>query len=134
MPALTLDVPGISGPLKIMNLRLHSTTALTGLALDPVTLELGGSAPAQLEGSLHYNNFAVHLHGSAMEPQLLALAHAVPQFGDGIEHVLPATAQSALPIFIDATAQRTWAGMGMYAGPSPLSQSNELWTRRAAKR
>jgi AsmA protein len=140
MPAMTLNVPGIPGSLTIANLHLHTPdtipgkkhrTMLTGAVLDPVTLALGAAAPATLDGILHHNNYALHLHGSVMESQLLALAKAVPQFGDGLEDVLPPLADdTSQPIFVDATTHRTWSGMGMYAGGSQLS-SSEIWTSAA---
>ncbi|HXB62193.1 MAG TPA: AsmA family protein [Acidobacteriaceae bacterium] len=140
LPTLTLAVPGIPGSLTITDLHLHTADeaatgkshahAFTGAVFDPVTLALGGSAPATLDGSLHHDSYTLHLRGSVIEPQLLALAHALPQIGDGIENALPATTPTAppLPIFIDATAQRTWSGLGMYAGSSLLNQSSGLWT------
>jgi hypothetical protein len=47
-----------------------------------------------------------------------------------MENVLPATSTDAslLPIYIDATAQRTWSGPGMYAESGALDQSSEIWT------
>ncbi len=109
--------------------------AFTGAVLDPVTLALGGPAPAMLDGSLHHDNYTLHLRGSVIEPQLLALAHAVPQFGDGVENVLPVPAQATprLPVYIDATAQRSWSGLGIYAGASPLNQRGEIWTTAAQR-
>jgi AsmA protein len=147
LPTLTLAVPGIPGSLTVANLHLHtadsatagrnhrSTPAFTGAVLDPVTLALGGPAPAMLDGSLHHDNYTLHLRGSVIEPQLLALAHAVPQFGDGIENVLPVPAQTTpqLPVYIDATAQRSWSGLGIYAGASPLDQRGEIWTTAAQR-
>jgi AsmA protein len=136
LPTLTLNVPGIPGSLTVANLHLHTIDSTsrhstqTGAILDPVTLALGGPAPITLDGALHHHNFTLHLRGSVMEPQLLALAQAIPQLGDGMENVLPATSTDAslLPIYIDATAQRTWSGPGMYAESGALDQSSEIWT------
>jgi len=147
LPALTLNVPGIPGSLTIADLHLHtadasaekkhrSTPALYGAILDPVTLALGGATPATLDGALHHNNYSLHLRGSVIASQLLALAQAVPQFGDGLEAMLPPASPDAdtttlLPIYVDATAHRTWSGMGMYSGSSPLNQTSEAWTAAA---
>jgi hypothetical protein len=139
LPTLTLAVPGIPGSLTVANLHLHTADrtasgknhrpAFTGAVLDPVTLALGTPIPATLDGSLHRDGCTLHLRGSVIEQRLLALAHAVPQFGDGIENALPAASPATLhlPVFIDATARRTWSGLGMYGGSSALNQSSEDW-------
>jgi len=147
LPTLTLNVPGIPGSLTIAGLHLHtadasmskkhhSAPATTGAVLDPVTLSLGGPTPMTLDGALRHDNYVLHLRGSVIASQLLALAHAVPQFGDGIDDVLPAPSPTAepLPITIDATALRTWSGMGMYSGSSPLNQTGETWTTTAQRK
>jgi AsmA protein len=142
LPVLTLHVPGILDPLAMAEIHLHTadgtasgkgrhSMASYGAVLDPVTLALGGAAPATLDGVFHHNNYSLHLRGSVVESQLLALAHALPQLGDSIEDVLPAAAIKTtppLPIFIDAIAQRTWSIPGMYPGSTPQNQAGEVWT------
>jgi len=147
LPTLTLNVPGITGSLTLADLHLHtaaapagkkrrSAPALYGAILDPVMLDLGAPTPATLDGVLHHNNYTLHLRGSVIASQLRALARAIPQFGDGVEDVLPPApspddAAPELPVTIDATAQRTWDGLGMYAGSSPLNPVSESWTAAA---
>jgi AsmA protein len=153
LPALTMRVPGIAGSLSAENLHLHTVTipatrkqrgtmksksANMGAVLDAFTLSLGAPTPVTIDGALHSHYYTMHLRGSVEQEQLLALAHAVPQFGDGIDTVLPkqpATTETplpALPIALDATAVRTWTGAGMGANPGPLEQSGEVWTTTVA--
>jgi len=147
LPLLTIHVPGIDTPLMLENLKLHAlpvaisgkrhhgAAIASGIALDPVSLPLGAPAPAVLDGLFHSNSIALHLRGGVQQARLLALAHAIPQLGDGVEAILPAPIATAktghptppLPIYVDATALRTWKGLAVEGGISPLSQSNEVW-------
>ena len=70
----------------------------------PVTLDLGGREPVTLSGHLDDSGYALHLAGSVLPAQLLALGSAIPQLGDGLEDCLPKPAgdqpepgQSAAP-------------------------------------
>jgi AsmA protein len=84
--------------------------------MTPTTLALGAKEPALLEGRFDRGGYTLHLSGNVLPSRLLALATAIPQFGDGLAAVLPvqgATAPSAakeLPIRIDLTSVRTWTG------------------------
>ena len=107
LPVLTLHVPGITAPVVVENIHLH--TALPpaagskhhaapvtgGATLDPVQLALGAPAPATVDGMLRCNSYTLHLRGNVMESRLVALANAIPQFGDGLEAVLPMAAATS---------------------------------------
>ncbi|GAC1647956.1 MAG: hypothetical protein NVS9B15_06570 [Acidobacteriaceae bacterium] len=86
-----------------------------GFDLLPVTIPLGGRQPATLEGHFDLSGYTLHLTGSAELSQLLALAGAIPQFGDGLPDALtherskPAgEADAATPLHLDLTATRIW--------------------------
>jgi hypothetical protein len=80
-----------------------------GFLLAPVSLALGGKDPATLEGHFDASGYTLHLTGMASTARLLALAAAIPQFGDGLATVLP-TNRAAGPFRIDLTAHRSWGG------------------------
>jgi len=142
MPSLSLHVPGIERPLVAEVLHLHTPPAPTsrrhaaqtdGAVLDPFTLPLGGTSPAAIDGALHAHSFTLHVRGSVLQSQMEALANALPQLGDGMDSVLPQTATDQ-PIAFDATAIRSWSGIGLSTGSGPLNQSAESWTAAHAAR
>ena len=150
LPTLTLHVPDIAAPITAENLQLHSaetsapakkhrnpSAATSGLVLDPFHLPLGGVTPATVDGALHRHDYLLHVRGSVMQSQLLALAQAVPQFGDGIDTVLPQPALAMpakveQPISVDLAAQRTWGGAGMSTAQGPFDHSGEVWSTALA--
>jgi len=77
--------------------------------LAPTSLDLGGNDPATLDGRFDAHGYTLHLTGMASIARLLALAAAIPQFGDSLARVLP-TNRAAGPIRVDLTANRTWGG------------------------
>ncbi len=127
IPALTLQSPssGLApttlGPIAVHTAiptpeptRPHRRTPTTpptpttrGLLLDPTSLPLGGKDPATIDGHLDATGYSVHLTGTAVLAQLIALGHAIPQFGDGLQDILP-TDPPATPTHIDFTASRPW--------------------------
>ena len=127
IPALTLESPtsGLPpttlGPIAIHTAiptpaptrphRRTPTTPLTpptrGLQLDPTTLPLGGKDPATLDGHIDATGYTLHLTGNALLSQLIALGRAIPQFGDGLEDILPTTLTDT-PTHIDLTATHPW--------------------------
>lgn len=80
-----------------------------GFILTPTALALGGKEPAMLEGRFDSAGYTLHLAGMASTARLLALATAIPQFGDGLADVLP-TNRASGPYRIDLTATRPWHG------------------------
>jgi len=54
----------------------------------PITLDLGGKAPAVLQGHLDATSYTLHLTGSAIRARILALGNAIPQLGDGLADCL----------------------------------------------
>jgi AsmA protein len=54
----------------------------------PISLPLGGKQPATLEGHVDDSGYTFHLTGTVICANLLELANAIPQFGDGLEQVL----------------------------------------------
>ncbi|HWZ52783.1 MAG TPA: AsmA family protein [Granulicella sp.] len=91
--------------------------ANTTFLLAPTALNLGGREPALLEGRFDANGYTLHLTGTAIPSRLLALAAALPQFGDGLPTLFPAP--SATPAHIDLTASGAWT-------------TPPTWTRTAA--
>ncbi len=95
--------------------RHHAGRAVPGAGqepryvLAPVSLDLGGKTPVMLSGSFDANGYMLELSGTAMLPRLVALGKAVPQFGDGLQEVLPEKI-TAEPVRIDLTATRSWGG------------------------
>jgi len=86
--------------------------------MPPTTLTLGGKEPATLEGRFDATGYSLHLAGSVLPSRLRALAAAIPQFGDGLNTVLPVLPSPTAsrsgspyresPIHIDATSIRIW--------------------------
>lgn len=81
----------------------------------PTTLTLGGREPAMLEGRFDGDGYTLHLTGNVLPSRLLAFAHAVPQFGDGLAGALPPAQSPAMqakevPMHLDLTSKRLWGG------------------------
>jgi AsmA protein len=87
--------------------RQPATEPAAGLQLDPTTLPLGGKDPATLDGHIDGTGYTLRLTGNALLSQLIALGHAIPQFGDGLEDILPIT-ETETPTHIDLTATHPW--------------------------
>ena len=75
--------------------------------LAPTSLALGGKDPAILDGRFDATGYNLHLTGMASTARILALAAALPQFGDGLAAVLP-TNRAAGPYRVDLTSIRPW--------------------------
>lgn len=82
-----------------------------GLTLRPTTLTLDGKEPAQIEGHFDRSGYRLHLTGPATPSRLLALAQALPPFGEGLPAILPTTETATSPTQLDLTATRTWSGV-----------------------
>jgi hypothetical protein len=82
---------------------------LSGFQLAPTSLALGGKDPATLDGYFDSTGYTLHLTGMASTARMLALAAALPQFGDGLAQVLP-TNRTSGPFRVDLIATRTWGG------------------------
>jgi hypothetical protein len=80
-----------------------------GFQLAPTSLALGGKDPATLDGHFDSTGYTLHLTGMASTARILALATALPPFGDGLAQVLPSN-RSTGPYRIDLTATRPWRG------------------------
>jgi hypothetical protein len=80
-----------------------------GFLLAPTSLALGGKDPATLEGHVDATGYTLHLTGMASTARMLALAAALPPFGDGLAAVLP-TDRAPGPYRVDLTATRPWRG------------------------
>ncbi len=92
---------------KRLHKRAPATPPTLGLLLSPTTLPLGGKDPATIDGRIDATGYTLHLTGTAILSQLVALGHAIPQFGDGLEAILPTTL-SDTPTRIDLTVIRPW--------------------------
>jgi AsmA protein len=93
--------------LPTSSLAVGPTTG--GFLLAPTSLALGGKDPAILEGHFDATGYTLHLTGMASTARMLALAAALPQFGDGLAAVLP-TNRATGPYRVDLTATRPWRG------------------------
>lgn len=110
----------------------------------PISLPLGGKQPATLEGHVDDTGYTFHLTGTIICANLLELANAVPQFGDGLEEVLDKIAAttpdsppagkpgasgktesgtdhilSSVPIHVDLTATRMWGSGQTWSQSAP---------------
>jgi len=79
------------------------------LTVRPVAIDLGAPQPAMIDGRIDGNGLMLHLEGPVMRAHLLELAAALPQFGDGLDAVLPPPGLTEAPIRVDLVANRTWA-------------------------
>ena len=89
--------------------------AIPGLQLAPTTIDLGGKEPATLDGRIDSTGYTLHLTGMIVLSRLIALGTALPQFGDGLDTVLP-TIHPTTPIRLDLTASHPWRGAANMAG------------------
>lgn len=85
----------------------------------PVALNLGGAAPTALTVHVDENGYSMHLSGTVMRERLMALARALPQFGDGLEEALPEADEVEGPVRVDLVSSRTWA-VGQTWGEAPV--------------
>lgn len=84
-------------------------TSSGGFQLAPTSLALGGKEPATLDGHFDSTGYTLHLTGMASTARMLALAAALPPFGDGLAQILP-TNRATGPYRVDLTATRPWRG------------------------
>ena len=107
------EQPLLAGPLALHTappeLVAPSPRGVPRITLEPVSLALGGPAPATLDGTIDASGYTLRLNGQAALPRLLALAAMVPQFGEGLVEMLPKT-HGAGPIRLDLLAHRDWGG------------------------
>ena len=94
------------------------------LTVRPVPFDLGGTAPATIDLHADRSEFRLHLTGSVLRSRLLALAAALPQFGDGLREALPAQTDDApeIPTRVDLVANRPWSGIQTWT-PSPAART-----------
>ena len=129
------------GPLGKTPIALGGATISSGSRADsfnlvPTSLALGGKEPATLEGSFDYVGYSLHLTGNLLPTRLLALAEAVPQFGDGLPALfLPPSApqpppSKELPIHVDLTSVRTWNGGQSWSRTTPTKPTHAKTHRR----
>ena len=98
--------PFLDGPLSGDLINGQFTTA-------PLALNLGAPSPATLTARADSDGFSMHLNGPLLRSRLLLLAHALPQFGDGISEALPARPEDPVteaPIRVDLVSNRAWFG------------------------
>jgi len=115
---------------------ITSAPSAAGFVLSPTTLALGGKEPASLEGHFDSFGYSLHLTGNVLPSRLLALAAAVPQFGDGLPALfLPPSApqpppSKELPIHVDLTSIRTWSGGQTWTRTTPAKPTHPKPYRR----
>jgi AsmA protein len=90
-----------------------------GFVMLPVTLQLGGKDPAMLDGRFDRAGYTLHLTGSVSTARLLALAAAVPQFGDGLRSLLVPQGSSGEAdglVNVNLTSTRAWGARQQWSG------------------
>jgi AsmA family len=108
--ALSSAVPPVVLPRNAKHTPAATPAPVTsGFLLAPASLALGGKDPAILDGRFDATGYTLHLTGMASTSRMLALAAALPQFGDGLTAVLP-TNRAAGPYRVDLTSIRPWRG------------------------
>ena len=118
--ATVVELPGQQPPIVVGDTTLQPTPP-ESLHLLPTTIALGARDPAILEATFNHTGYILHLTGSALPDRLAVLAHALPQFGDGLAEALPAPQPKALPapIRLDLTATRPWNDVLSGSGTGP---------------
>ena len=125
----SLQTPALGpDPIPLGEILLRSTpqTAAGSFDLLPITLSLGGKQPATLEGHFDATGYTLHLTGPAIPIRLLALADAIPQFGDGLRPLLDpkpdeasTEAAHATPTLIPSQTRNS------PAAPAPEAETND---------
>jgi hypothetical protein len=117
---------GDRGPAQT---RHHGTTkvapeesASRELMLAPVTLKLGGPAPATLDGHFDATGYTLRLTGVATAERLGALASALPPLGDGLWKALPEGYSKTEAFPLDMTATRIWHGQQSWSVGEPSTE------------
>ncbi len=118
----------LGGGAPFVEQDVTGTTADGRLELGPVDVALGGAAT--LTGHLDAAGYGMHLSGTVLRSRLMAMAAALPQFGDGLEEALPAAPESGAAvggpgveettIRVDLVSSRAWGG-------------GQVWTAMPAK-
>ncbi len=104
-------------PIAMGNLDLRSTRPADGsFVLAPTTLTLGGREPAVLDGRLDQSGYTLHLAGMVSRDRLAELGRAIPQFGDGMDQMLPALPKTDQPARLDVSIARSWGGAQHWTG------------------
>jgi len=94
-------------------------TSPASFDLLPIELPLGGKQPATLEGHFDASGYTLRLTGGALPARLLALAQAIPQFGDGLADLLDTLPKDTTPIHLDLTATRFWGSPQTWRETTP---------------
>jgi hypothetical protein len=95
----------------------------------PIALQLGGTQPAMLTLSADKTGLRMRLTGMVLRSRMMALAKALPIFGDGLDAAMPATpvAKSSakavvdVPVKLDLESARVWG-------------AGQVWTPVVVKR
>ena len=98
------------------------------ITLRPLALDLGGPAPATLDGHADRTGCEMHLTGSVTRARLMLMAQAVPQFGDGLMEILPEGDEVQR---VDLVAHRTWSGgQAWFAAPVRVGPLRRRFKRK----
>jgi len=105
------------------------------LTFAPAALDLGGPQPAILTGHIDRDGYGMRLSGTVLRTQLMQLAQALPQFGDGLEAALPEAvdAEVEVPIRVDLASTRSWAGGQTWEAAAVKPVKAPRHSRRAAQ-
>jgi AsmA family len=100
----------------LANSSVHGTSShppsspSAGLILTPTPLQLGGKAPAILEGRFDASGYSLRLSGPVTQPRLDALASTLPPLGEGIQQAVSPLSTTPNPFQVDLVATRPWGG------------------------
>lgn len=122
VPAMRIQSQPTDARLQPATRRRPAAPRSPGFVLAPFAIDLGGKDPATLDGLFTADGYSLHLAGMVAEPRLLALAAALPQFGDGLADILPPD-PTASPTRLDLRSTRPWWGPQVWqnnAAPATL--------------
>ena len=133
---VVLSASQVTPPVAHARSKRHApaaTPAPNSFDLQPLSLDLGGTQPAALQGHFDASGYTLHLTGPALPETLSQLATAVPQFGDGLvpllDKIAPLPAADtpdapAAPIRFDLTAARLWGGSQTWSQAAAAAPSH----------
>jgi AsmA protein len=144
----TLSVGDTAVPVVDEDTGVSGTEAHGELDVAPIALNLGGLQPAMLTMQADEAGLRMRLSGMALRSRLLALAKALPQFGDGLEAALPEAAEpiagevtaavptkteakaAETPVRVDLVSARSWSGEQVWSPVVKVAVQRKRGRRR----
>lgn len=94
------------------------------LTLTPMAMNLGGTAPASVDGHVDAKGYGLRVNGPVTRARMMELGMALPQFGDGLESSLPVEGGP-----VNLVGSRVWSE-GMVWGPGVTAKVGRKGRRR----